>query len=58
MSPTPNDDRILADMLVQAERLCQDADPLMAGQYRYLAERIRALIELRETVISQEKPAS
>jgi hypothetical protein len=45
---TRNDDQILADMLAQAEALCQGADALMAGQYRFLAERIRAVMELRE----------
>ena len=49
------DGAILADMLAKAEQLCRDADPLMAGQYRYLAERIRALIELRETMAPAAK---
>ncbi len=43
-----NDDAILAEMLRQSERLCQSADALLAGQYRHLQDRIRALIELRE----------
>ncbi len=44
----PNDDAILADMLRQSEFLCQSTDALLAGQYRHLQDRIRALIELRE----------
>ena len=51
MSPqaptSENDDAILQSMLEQAERLCRCDDALLAGQYRHLRDRIRALIELR-----------
>ena len=43
-----SEDAILADMLRQSERLCQTEDRLLVGQYRYLQDRIRALIALRE----------
>lgn len=45
-----NDDAILANMLREAESLCRSEDALLCGQYRYLQDRIRALIELRECV--------
>jgi len=44
---TQDDDAILRAMLEQAERLCRCNDALLAGQYRHLRDRIRALIELR-----------
>jgi hypothetical protein len=43
-----DDDAILAGMLREAERLCASDDLLLCGQYGYLRDRIRALIELRE----------
>ena len=43
-----NDDAILANMLAEAERLCASEDALLKGQYEFLKDRIRALIELRE----------
>jgi hypothetical protein len=46
--PETNDDAILANMLREAERLCDCEDALLSGQYRHLRDRIRALIELRE----------
>jgi hypothetical protein len=49
MTETPkDDDAILANMLREAESLCGSDDELLCGQYRYLQDRIRALIELRE----------
>jgi len=57
MSRLAEEDAILASMLRQAEELCQTQDGLMVGQYRYLAERIRALIELREIALGGETPA-
>jgi hypothetical protein len=45
--PAQNDDAILQAMLEQAEKLCDTKDALMAGQYRHLRDRVRALIELR-----------
>jgi hypothetical protein len=50
-----DEDAILARMLRSAEDLCRTTDPLMAGQYRHLRDRIRALIELRECAL--EPPA-
>jgi hypothetical protein len=58
MNPLDDENAILAAMLEQAERLCQTRDGLMVGQYRYLAERIRALIELRETALGTQTPGS
>ena len=55
MSVTPDEDAILADMLAKADQLCGHADLLMAGQYRFLAERIRAVIELRDALAPEEK---
>jgi hypothetical protein len=43
-----DDDAILANMLAEAERLCECDDALLLGQYAFLRDRIRALIELRE----------
>jgi hypothetical protein len=45
---TQTDDAILANMLREAESLCGSDDLLLCGQYGYLRDRIRALIELRE----------
>jgi hypothetical protein len=42
-----NDDAILARMLRDAETLCGTEDLLLAGQYRHLLDRVRALIEMR-----------
>ena len=47
MSGDSTDDKILAAMLADAEKLCGSDDALMQGQYRYLRDRIRALIEMR-----------
>ena len=47
-NPQKDDDAILANMLGEAERLCASEDALLQGQYAFLKERIRALIELRE----------
>ncbi len=44
---TRNDDAVLARMLRDAETLCATEDLLLAGQYRHLLDRIRALIEMR-----------
>lgn len=41
------DDAVLRAMLDLAGRLGGDGDSLMAGQYRHLAARIEALLELR-----------
>jgi hypothetical protein len=49
-----DEDGILAAMLRQAEQLCAAGDPLMAGQYCHLRERIRALIALRECARDRE----
>jgi hypothetical protein len=38
---------ILGEMLRLSDRLLRTADPLMAGQYRHLHDRIRALMEVR-----------
>jgi hypothetical protein len=43
-----DDDAILANMLREVEILCRSEDALLCGQYGYLRDRIRALIELRE----------
>ncbi|WP_432770020.1 MAG: hypothetical protein HEQ22_04530 [Sphingopyxis sp.] len=42
-----DEDRLLEDMLVLAERLAESDDALMKGQYAQLRARIAALIELR-----------
>ena len=46
--PKTDDDAILASMLREVETLCRSEDALLRGQYAYLRDRIRALIELRE----------
>ncbi|MBP8233221.1 hypothetical protein [Rhizorhabdus sp.] len=47
MAPAMDEDALLAEMLVLAERLTTTDDALMAGQYAYLRARIAALVELR-----------
>lgn len=42
-----DEDRLLAEMLMLADRLAESDDALMAGQYALLRARIAALIELR-----------
>lgn len=51
-----SDDAILQSMLAEAEILCRTGDALMLGQYQYLCDRIRALIELR--MCASEEPGS
>ncbi len=41
------DDKILRDMMQQAERLCDTGDALLKGQYWHLRGRIQALLDLR-----------
>lgn len=41
------EDRLLEDMKLLADRLAASDDALMAGQYALLRERVAALIELR-----------
>jgi hypothetical protein len=42
-----HDGAVLKALLEGAEKLCGTGDALLAGQYEYLRERIRAIIELR-----------
>lgn len=42
-----NDDAILREMLMLADRLCASDDALLVGQYRHLRARVDALLELR-----------
>ena len=58
MTERSDEDRILAEMLRAAERLCETADALMSGQYRHLHDRIRALIALRDCVLDPDEPAA
>ncbi len=53
--PDNDHDAVLADMLRQAERLCACDDALLKGQYEFLKDRIRALIELRACVSETDK---
>jgi hypothetical protein len=49
MTLQTDDDAILINMLREAESLCGTSDQLLKGQYGHLRDRIRALIELRES---------
>jgi hypothetical protein len=51
-----NDDKLLASMLENAEKLCKCGDALLMGQYAFLRERIRALMELRMADDATETP--
>lgn len=43
-------------MLESAEKLCDCGDALLKGQYAFLRERIRALMELRMAHTDAQSP--